>query len=117
MAGTGAEPNRDAIAAIEEAARQVFRQQGPALVIVTKWANEWFSGNDLVFAIHAFRRHVGVEFWRGAALAPGHLMLEGTGKNLRHVKLRAVAEATSPAFAALVRAAVRLDAVSEKRPR
>ncbi len=74
-------------------------------------------GTDLVIAIYAFQRHVGVEFWRGSTLAPDHPLLEGTGKNLRHVKLRSVAEANSRAFGALVRAAVRLDSRSGKRPR
>ncbi len=117
MARAGPNPGMEPMAAVEQAARRVFRKEGPKLVTVIKWANEWFSRNDLVFAIYAFRHHVGVEFWRGATLAPEHPILEGTGKNMRHVKLRTVAEATSPAFAALVRAAIRLDTVSEKRPR
>jgi hypothetical protein len=112
-------PDREngSLAAVERAARKVVLRLGPKLSVVTKWGQPWYTGTDLVMAIYAFQRHVGVEFWRGSTLAPGHPMLEGTGKNLRHVKLRSVDEANSKAFGALVRAAVRLDARSEKRTR
>src|SRR5579875_332133 len=44
---------------------------------------------DVPFAyVNVFRSHVNVGFFRGASLAdPAHL-LEGTGKSMRHVKLR-----------------------------
>jgi hypothetical protein len=94
---------------VEEAAHEVVRALAPELARVTKWGHPWYAGNDLVLLIGAFTRHVGVEFWRGSTLRdPSHL-LEGTGKNLRHVKLRRVADATKPAFVQLVKEAVRLD--------
>ncbi|EQD59689.1 protein containing DUF1801, partial [mine drainage metagenome] len=81
------------------------------------WGTPWYIGQDLVVAVGAFGHHVGVEFWRGTSLRdPSHL-LEGTGKNLRHVKLRTVADATNPEMRALVREAIRLDLVEEKRVR
>ncbi|MCI4336989.1 MAG: hypothetical protein L3K17_07350, partial [Thermoplasmata archaeon] len=45
---------------------------------------------------------------------PAHL-LEGTGKNLRHVKIRTLAEARAPALRALLSAAIDLDKREEKR--
>jgi hypothetical protein len=44
-------------------------------------------------------------------------MLEGTGKNLRHVKLRTAEEARSKEFQRLVKAAIQLDQREEKRTR
>ena len=44
---------------------------------------------DAAFAyIGAFRSHVNVGFFRGAELPDPHNLLEGTGKYMRHVKLR-----------------------------
>jgi len=100
-------------AAVLEAVRAV----APHLRQQTKWGMPWWTGRDLVLLSGEFSHHVGVEFWRGSTLADPRHLLEGTGKNLRHVKLRTVAEARSPAFVALVRAAVRLDAISEPRKR
>ena len=50
--------------------------------------------------------HVNLGFYRGASLTDPSGLLEGTGKNLRHVKLRDVASAKSPAITALLREAI-----------
>ena len=44
---------------------------------------------DAAFAyVNAFTAHVNVGFFRGAELADPNGLLEGTGKRMRHVKLR-----------------------------
>ena len=44
---------------------------------------------DAAFAyVNAFKAHVNVGFFRGAELADPEGLLEGTGKFMRHVKLR-----------------------------
>ena len=45
--------------------------------------------DDAAFAyVNAFKAHVNVGFFRGADLSDPHGLLEGTGKFMRHVKLR-----------------------------
>jgi hypothetical protein len=46
--------------------------------------------------------HVNLGFYHGAALADPAGLLEGTGKGLRHVKVRSVAQAKSGALADLL---------------
>lgn len=89
----------------------------PRLRVERKWGVDWHVGRDLVLAYGAFTHHVGIEFWRGTMLEDPAGLLEGTGKNLRHVKVRTAAEARAPALRALIRAAVRLDRSSEPRTR
>lgn len=56
------------------------------------------------------RRWVNLGFYQGVALPdPGHL-LEGTGTRLRHVKLRSVEDADTPALRELV-----VSALAERR--
>lgn len=44
---------------------------------------------DVPFAyVNAFRAHVNVGFFQGASLPDPARLLEGTGRNMRHVKLR-----------------------------
>lgn len=50
--------------------------------------------------------HVNLGFYHGAALADPKGLLEGTGRRLRHVKVRDVAACGSPALAALLRRAI-----------
>ena len=45
--------------------------------------------NDAAFAyVNAFKAHVNVGFFRGAEIADPEGLLEGTGKFMRHVKLK-----------------------------
>jgi hypothetical protein len=114
---TGRETPADDVEAVALAARATVERVGPQLRVESRWGVPWYVGNDPVCAVRAFRSHVGVEFFRGSSLASAHPILEGTGKNLRHAKLRTVEEARSKSFEALVRAAARLDRVEPRRGR
>jgi hypothetical protein len=102
---------------IADRAEELIRHEGPGLKVERHWGYPWFVGTDLVCLVGAFTEHVGIQFWRGSTVPdPGH-MLEGTGKNLRHVKLRTMEEASSPQLARLIRAAIALDRREPKRTR
>lgn len=55
--------------------------------------------------VNAFRTHVNVGFFRGAEIADPDRLLEGTGKFMRHVKLRPDKELDSAALTRLIKAA------------
>lgn len=60
---------------------------------------------DVFLALRPHTRHVNVQLARAVELADPGGLLEGTGKRIRHVKVRAVEEADNPALHALMRAA------------
>jgi len=61
---------------------------------------------DAAFAyVNAFTAHVNVGFFRGAELADPAQLLEGTGKYMRHVKLRPGSDVDATALIKLVDAA------------
>ncbi|WP_457333281.1 DUF1801 domain-containing protein [Rhizobacter sp. P5_C2] len=63
---------------------------------------------DAPFAcVGIFRSHVNVGFFQGASLPDPAGLLEGTGKNMRHVKLRLGRTIDATALEALVDAAHR----------
>jgi hypothetical protein len=90
-----------------------FDQQAPALGAI---AREWFarmrqSGDDVTELLHdgfptacigdapfgyvgVFKHHVNVGFFYGAELPDPMGVLEGTGRRMRHVKVRPGAEGT-----------------------
>ena len=55
--------------------------------------------------VNAFTAHVNVGFFLGAHIADPAGLLEGSGKNMRHVKLRPDTEIDREALAALIQAA------------
>jgi len=61
---------------------------------------------DAPFAyVNAFKAHVNVGFFQGAALADPAGLLEGTGKRMRHVKLRPGEAVDEAALRGLIQAA------------
>jgi hypothetical protein len=61
---------------------------------------------DAAFAYaNAFKAHVNVGFFRGAELADPDGLLEGTGKFMRHVKLRPGQQVDEAALKRLIHAA------------
>jgi hypothetical protein len=61
---------------------------------------------DAPFAyVNVFTAHVNVGFFNGAALKDPARLLEGSGKRMRHVKLKPGMEIDSAALAALIEAA------------
>jgi hypothetical protein len=61
---------------------------------------------DAPFAyVNAFKAHANVGFFHGASLADPLGLLEGTGKRMRHVKLRPGKPLDEAALAALIAAA------------
>ena len=62
--------------------------------------------DDAPFAyVNVFRAHVNVGFFRGAELDDPAGLLEGRGRNMRHVKLRPTGPIDEPALEALIGAA------------
>lgn len=55
--------------------------------------------------VNSFKSHVNVGFFYGAALADPARLLEGSGKRMRHVKLRPDCEVNDRALSAIVDAA------------
>jgi hypothetical protein len=55
--------------------------------------------------VNTFRSHVNVGFYNGAFLRDPASLLEGTGKRMRHVKLKPGVEIDSSALADLIHAA------------
>ena len=61
---------------------------------------------DAAFAyVNAFKAHVNVGFIRGAEIADLERLLEGTGKFMRHVKLRPEREVDATALMKLIETA------------
>ena len=63
---------------------------------------------EVAFAyVNAFKAHVNVGFFRGAELEDPAGILEGTGKYMRHVKVRPDGEVDAEALVELIRASYR----------
>ena len=98
------------IQAIERALRAVIREEAPGLVEAVDFGNRLIAFGrsvkmrGLLFAIIAHRSWVNLQLADGAELPDPDGLVEGTGKRIRHVKIRSVEAASSAPVVALVEA-------------
>lgn len=84
-------------------ARAAIRAAVPGRTSVVKWGNACYYTNGRAFA-SLIRTKTTVNLaLAGVALPDPERLLERTGKSMRHVKLREVAQAQRPAVLALIR--------------
>jgi hypothetical protein len=73
---------------------------------VEEYVNPWkipsFDSNGPLGCFMVGKEHVTFAFMRGAALPDPEKLLEGTGKSVRHVKLRSVADVKRPGVKQLI---------------
>lgn len=96
--------------ALAQDLRQLVKKQVPeAEESVNSWGIPTFSlvGSFAFFLIA--KSHLSLGFALGTSLRDPHHLLEGTGKNLRHVKIRTPEDLSQPGLAELIIEAARLD--------
>jgi hypothetical protein len=76
---------------------------------VNPWKLPTFESNGPMCYMSIGKNHVTFGFLRGTSLPDPARLLEGTGKNLRHVKLRTVEDLQRPALKNLIQAAAKLN--------
>src|SRR5580698_5553690 len=80
---------------------------------VEEYVNPWkipsFDSNGPLCCFMVGKEHVTFAFMRGAALPDPEKLLEGTGKGVRHVKLRSVADVKRPGVQKLITKAAKLN--------
>jgi hypothetical protein len=76
---------------------------------VNPWKIPSFDSNGPLCCFMVGKQHVTFAFMRGAALPDPEALLEGTGKGVRHVKLRNLAEVKRPGVKKLIADAARLN--------
>jgi hypothetical protein len=99
---------------LAEAMLELIRANVDGLTETVKWGNPAWVGHRNALYLVVFRDHSNLGLFYGADLADRFPRIQGTGKNLRHVKVASVAEASDPELRAIIRAAVALDQKAPK---
>jgi hypothetical protein len=97
---------------IEQALRSTIRREFPGAIEQVDFGNKLIAFGrsmrmrGLLFAIIAHQSWVNLQLADGAELPDPDRLIEGTGKRIRHVKIRSIADASSPRVVAIIRAQV-----------
>jgi hypothetical protein len=96
--------NRATIKALREFVKRIV----PALNETVKWGNGcWVGEHGPVAYVHAMSGYVQFGFFYGSSLNDPKELLEGSGKYVRHIKVRDAAAIQDRSFAALLRQAAK----------
>lgn len=88
---------------VAEGLRALVREAAPDLEERLKWGQPTYAGQGNVCYVAVGRDHVKLGFFHGAHLPDPEGLLEGTGKAMRHVKVRSLSERERAALRDLVR--------------
>ena len=102
--------------AIALALRDRIEVLGSGLSCKLAWGFPTWSGNERVFSIIAHAGHCNLQLWYGAQLSRLTARIEGTGKALRHVKVRSLAEIDAD-LDSVIKEAIALDAREPQKVR
>jgi hypothetical protein len=76
---------------------------------VNPWKIPSFDSNGPLCCFMVGKEHVAFAFMRGALLSDPEKLLKGTGKGVRHVELRSVADVKNPGVKKLIVEAAKLN--------
>jgi hypothetical protein len=97
------EQRNPALKDIVSAVRRLVKQAvPPAAEAINPWGVPVFELNGTLCFLMAGKRHVSLGFAQGAALSDPARLLEGTGKNIRHVKLKKPEQVSDPHLRSLL---------------
>ena len=99
---------------IAGALRQLILVADTSLAESIKWGNPVFSKKGNVCYLAATKAYVSLGFFNGAALFDPGARMEGTGKKMRHVKVKKVDDILRERFAAWIGESVALNESSAR---
>lgn len=95
--------------AIVRSLRTLILETGPDLEEKVKWRNPTYTRKGNVAWLILYQDHVDLGFFKGTSMKDPKKLLEGSGKGLRHVKIREKADIKPADFKALIQEAIALD--------
>jgi hypothetical protein len=94
---------------VAEAVRTVLLEVEPALRESVKWSNPVYEKRGKLFYIAATEKYVSLGFFNGAELTDPDSRIAGTGRRMRHLKIRALEDIDQGQLRTWVAEAVVLD--------
>ncbi len=88
----------------------LVRSQDNSFKEEIKWGQPCYSLNKLVCYLQKSKTHVTLGFQQGAHLNDPEELLEGQGKNMRHIKIKSSENLNSELVKSLIKEAIRYDA-------
>jgi len=100
---------KELIPAVEQI-REIILKCSKELREEIKWGSPTYYINKHICSIHVHKEHINLQFFNGANLKSSDL-LEGTGKNMRHLKIASPKDIVKSKIRMLVKEAMEFDKI------
>lgn len=106
------DPYHPEVQAIAHELCRIVNDTAPQLSEEVKfgWKNITYAGKGIVCAVQPYSQYVSLHFYKGTELKDPDGVLEGGGKQLRHVKVHSLDDINEKVLVPLIKQAVALDA-------
>ncbi|MBM6614619.1 DUF1801 domain-containing protein [Desemzia sp. RIT804] len=101
----------DNIQEITQTLRTLVLETSPKLIEEYKWSMPNYSYKGLVCYLQPAKKHVNLGFQRGNELEEKdiHNLLQGSGKTMRHIRIKKMEDIQPKIFTFLIHAAIKLN--------
>lgn len=101
----------DEIQNITVALRKIILDSSLELIEEFKWSMPNYSYNGLVCYLQTAKKHVNLGFQKGNELQEKDInkLLQGTGKTMRHIRIKKIEDIQPEVFTSLIQAAMALN--------
>lgn len=91
--------------------REIILNASPNLVEEYKWSMPNYTYNGLVCYLQASKKHVNLGFHKGVELLERdtNQLLQGSGKGMRHIRIKKMEEIQPEVFTTLIKSAMELN--------
>lgn len=89
--------------------RNIIFEASPELVEEVKWSKPSYEQNGLVCYLAPAKNHVNLGFYQGAELKDTEGVLQGTGKQMRHIQVKKAENIRPDLYISLIREAIELN--------
>ena len=89
--------------------REVIFQASPELKEEVKWSKPSYSQQGLVCYLAPAKKHVNLGFYKGSELKDEGAVLQGTGKQMRHIQVKKLEQINEELFVSLIQEAIELN--------
>lgn len=94
---------------ITNSLRKLILNSSPELIEEFKWSMPNYSYKGLVCYLQTAKKHVNLGFHKGNELQDSNDLLQGTGKTMRHIRIKKMEDIKPELFTSLIQAAVALN--------
>lgn len=89
--------------------RELVFKSSPEIIEEVKWSKPSYAQNGLVCYLAAAKKHVNLGFYRGSDLSDKDGVLQGTGKQMRHIQVKKVEDIKPDLFISMIKEAIELN--------